>query len=106
MKSALLVFLLCAPFVVKAQLPDAPSAQAQKLPDAPSAQAQKVPNAPSAQASKLKSAAKKGDWPRTIKEGAQEYVVYAPQVEKWDGNRIYAYSAIEMKGRDKTPSKY
>src|SRR5262249_28071524 len=45
-------------------------------------------------------------WPRVIKDGTQEYVIYPPQVDRWDGNRIYVYSAVEMKSGTTAPSKY
>ena len=67
---------------------------------------QDLPNAPSAQKTTLKTIAEDKGWPRTFKNGQVEYVVYQPQVDKWDGNRIYLYSAVEMKSGTKSPPKY
>lgn len=60
----------------------------QQLPDAPSAQKMKPPVA--------KSAADKG-WPRAFTNNGDTYSIYQPQVDKWDGNRVYLYSAVEVK---------
>jgi hypothetical protein len=35
-----------------------------------------------------------------------EFIVYQPQVDKWDGNRVYLYSAVELKSGPKSPSNY
>src|SRR3954447_10338259 len=58
---------------------------------------QGLPNAPSAQKSVAKQIANDTGWPRTFKSGQQEFIVYQPQVDRWDGNRIYLYSAVELK---------
>ena len=70
------------------------------------ATSQELPNAPSAQKSKVSAIGNDTGWPRAIKEGTQEFVIYQPQVDKWDGNRIYLYSAVEMKKGSQTPSQY
>ena len=70
---------------------------------------QALPNAPSAQKSIVqKEEASEASWPRTMTSGADTFLIYQPQVDKWDGNRIDLYSAVEMKagtGKDAT-SKY
>jgi hypothetical protein len=38
--------------------------------------------------------------------GADTFLVYQPQVEKWDGNRIDLYSAVEVKTGKDSASKY
>lgn len=61
--------------------------------------AQTLPDAPSAHKTKQSTAALvagKG-WPRTFSSGVDTFTVYQPQVEKWDGNRVYLYSAVEVK---------
>ncbi len=42
-------------------------------------------------------------WPRVVKSGDTTFSVHQPQFEKWDGNAVEAYSAIEVKksGSDK-----
>ena len=70
---------------------------------------QQLPNAPSAQkATVKKEQAGEAAWPRTMTSGADTFLIYQPQVEKWDGNKIKLYSAVEVKtgtGKDAT-SKY
>ena len=74
---------------------------AQKLPDAPSAQKAQQPATQSA----AKPAGDKG-WPRTFTQGADTFTIYQPQVDKWDGNRIYLYSAVEVKNATAKSSNY
>jgi hypothetical protein len=42
-------------------------------------------------------------WPREVKSGDTTFKVYQPQLESWDGARLSAYAAIEVKeaGSDK-----
>jgi len=72
---------------------------AQSLPDAPSAVAHKS-SPPAAQpAPKPKPAAGTHDngWPRTVKlDEKTSITIYQPQAEKWDGNRLYVYSATAL----------
>ena len=69
--------------------------------------AQNLPNAPSAQKATVKKAhASEANWPRTITSGADSFLIYQPQVEKWDGNRVYLYSAVELKTGKDGPTKY
>jgi hypothetical protein len=70
---------------------------AQKLPDAPSAQKAKQPAS--------RPATDKG-WPRTFSSGADMFSIYQPQVEKWDGNRAYLYSAVEVENKIAKSSNY
>ncbi len=71
------------------------------------ATAQNLPNAPSAQKAAMQKIATDSGWPRTVKTDAQqEFIIYQPQVEKWDGNRIYVYSAVEFKPGANKPSNY
>jgi hypothetical protein len=67
-----------------------------------SAWGQSLPNAPSAQkATVQKQQASEAAWPRTITSGTDTFLVYQPQVDKWDGNHIDLYSAVELKtGKD------
>ncbi len=72
-------------------------------------QSQPLPNAPSAQKAKAQAAKTSTDgWPRAITSGADTFTIYQPQVDKWDGNRIDLYAAVEVKtGTGKTAeSKY
>jgi hypothetical protein len=70
---------------------------AQNLPDAPSAQKAKQPTA--------QPATDKG-WPRTFSSGADTFSVYQPQVDKWDGNRVSLYSAVEVANRTAKSANY
>ncbi len=67
---------------------------------------QQLPNAPSAQKTTLTKISNDTGWPRTFKVGTDTFVVYQPQVDKWDGNRVYVYSAVEMKASEKAAAKY
>ena len=64
--------------------------------------AQNLPNAPSAQKAKVqKTPNSESGWPRTVTGGADTFLIYQPQIDKWDGNRVYLYSAVEVKtGKD------
>src|SRR5947209_9533873 len=52
-------------------------------------------NAPQADVEKTPPA--EANWPRTIKSGADTFLLYQPQVETWEGDVIHLYSAIELK---------
>jgi hypothetical protein len=68
---------------------------------------QTLPNAPSAQKATTQGAkAAETNWPRTIASETEKYLIYQPQVEKWDGNRIDLYSAVELKTGKEGASKY
>jgi len=45
-------------------------------------------------------------WPRTFTGGGDKFSVYQPQVEKWDGNRLYLYAAVEVQSQSKKTSSY
>lgn len=83
--------LLCFVLIV---LVCATSAQ-QPLPDAPSTT--KGIKGPSARPSE-------SDWPRTFTSGNDTFKIYPPQVDKWEGNLIDLYCAVEStQGKDSTP---
>ena len=67
---------------------------------------QPLPNAPSAQKAKAQSTRTSDTgWPRTMTSGADTFVIYQPQVDKWDGNRVSLYTAAELKtAKDKAPT--
>ena len=68
---------------------------------------QSLPNAPSAQkATVQKEQASEAAWPRTMASGADMFLVYQPQVDKWDGNHIDLYSAVELKTGKDSGAKY
>lgn len=68
---------------------------------------QALPNAPSAQkATTEKAKAAEANWPRTITSGTDKFLIYQPQVEKWDGNRVDLYSAVELKTGQDEGSNY
>ncbi len=35
-------------------------------------------------------------WPRDFSEGGRTYVIYQPQIEKWDGTRLHAQAAVSV----------
>ena len=70
--------------------------RAQTSPGAPNAQKAGVPKAPAPEA----------NWPRTVRSGADTFLIYEPQVETWDDNRINLYAAVEFKTEPDGASKY
>ena len=68
---------------------------------------QPLPNAPSAQKAKTQATrTSDSGWPRTVVNGADTFVIYQPQVDKWEGNRIDLYAAVELKTGKDSPAKY
>ena len=68
---------------------------------------QQLPNAPSAQKAKAQSTGPKDTgWPRTFISGADNFTVYQPQVDKWEGNLVDLYSAVELKTGKDSAAKY
>ena len=70
--------------------------------------AQTLPDAPSAHKTKQSTAAPVADkgWPRTFNSGTDTFTVYQPQVDKWDSDRVYLYSAVEAQNQSKKSSTY
>jgi hypothetical protein len=69
--------------------------------------AQNVPNAPSTQKAQVQKAkTSESNWPRTIKSATDTFLIYQPQVDKWDGNRVYLYSAVEFKAGNDSAANY
>jgi hypothetical protein len=69
--------------------------------------AQDLPNAPSAQKAIVKKAqTSEASWPRTMTSGSDTFLIYQPQVEKWEANRISLYSAVELKTGKDSAAKY
>src|SRR5215471_13504082 len=64
-----------------------------------------LPNAPSAQKQQTSKPPAEG-WPRTFTNGADTFTVYQPQVDKWEGDRIDLYSAVEVKVGTDSPPRY
>ena len=72
-----------------------------------SAWGQNLPNAPSAQkATVQKERASEAAWPRTMTSGTDTFLIYQPQVDKWEGNRIDLYSAVELKAGQDSAARY
>ena len=68
---------------------------------------QKLPNAPSTSKAKAQTGRTSDTgWPRTFTSGTDTFVLYQPQVDKWDGNRVDLYSAVEFKAGKDSPAKY
>ena len=74
----------------------------------PAGAQQTLPNAPSAQKKATAQSSRPSDsgWPRTFTSGADTFVMYQPQVDKWDGNRVDLYSAVEFKAGKDSAAKY
>src|SRR5271155_2605290 len=69
--------------------------------------AQDLPNAPSAQKAIVKKVqTSEANWPRTMTSGSEKFLIYQPQVEKWEANRIYLYSAVELESGKEAAAKY
>jgi hypothetical protein len=68
---------------------------------------QTLPNAPSAQKPKTQSnRSSDSGWPRTFTSGPDTFVMYQPQVDEWDGDRIDLYAAVEFKAGKDSSTKY
>jgi len=73
----------------------------------PSTAKTQLPNAPSAQKAKTQSiGSTDGGWPRTFTSGPDTFTLYQPQVDKWEGNLIDLYSAVELKTGKDSAAKY
>ena len=61
--------------------------------------------APAPQSSGVSPSQSQEAWPREVKSGDTTFKVHQPQLESWDGTKVSAYSAIEVRvaGRD-TPT--
>ena len=82
--------------IVLGSFPISSSDWAQNLPNAPSAQKATVQKAQSSQA----------DWPRTMTSGTDTFLIYQPQVDTWEGNRIDLYSAVELNTGKDSAARY
>src|SRR6266699_478664 len=82
-----LIFVVCSLFSANAQ---------QSLPDSPKP---KIVTTPPKQASE-------SSWPRTFASDADAFTIYQPQVDKWDGNLVDVYCAVELKEARETATKY
>ncbi len=81
----------------------------QELPEAPSATKQKqMPAVPSATKTTPERRAPPPEhtWPRTFTVGNDRFIIYQPQVEKWDGDLIDLYFAVEAKRTNASPTNY
>jgi hypothetical protein len=78
----------------------------QELPDAPSATKGMTVAPKPARADTPKPTRTDSGWPRTFTAESDHFSVYQPQVEKWDGNIIDLYSAVEAKKGNDTSAKY
>jgi hypothetical protein len=69
---------------------------------------QSLPDAPSATKTGIAHIARKAEkgWPRTFTSADDRFIIYQPQVEKWEGNRIDLYSAVELKSGKDNSAKY
>ena len=76
--------------------------------DAQTSAPQTLPDAPSAKKPNLKTAPPISDksWPRIFDSTAGKFTVYQPQVDKWEGNRVYLYSAVALQPRSSTTMNY
>src|SRR5690348_12905333 len=70
--------------------------QGQTPPDAANAQKAGVQRGPTSE----------GNWPRTFRSGPDTFLIYEPQIETWEDNRINLYAAVEFKTEAGGASKY
>ena len=66
---------------------------------------QSLPDAPSATKTKL-SRSSEAAWPRTFTSENDTFTIYPPQVDKWEGNLIDLYCAVELKEAKTSAPKY
>jgi hypothetical protein len=91
--SLLLAFgFFCCTAVAQQPLPDAPKA---KLPSSNAPVVKAQPKEPS-----------ESGWPRVFSGSADTFTVYPPQVDKWDGDLISLYCAVEVKTGKESAAKY
>src|ERR1700751_1086062 len=67
---------------------------------------QTLPDSPSATQTGKSHVARisEGGWPRIFKNENDSFSIYPPQVDKWEGNLVELYCAVELKqGKDSTP---
>ena len=79
---------------------------AQQLPDAPSTQKQQAKTKAAAAPTSASASTAEKAWPRTFTKGGDTFSIYQPQVDKWDGNRLYLYSAVEVENSAKKSRNY
>jgi hypothetical protein len=66
-----------------------------------------LPNAPQAKiANAQTTGVSEHAWPRTIVSGPNSFTVYQPQVDRWDGDIIDLYCAVELKAGPDHAAKY
>jgi len=94
--SLVVAFLLLPSRVIAQQSAPAATDQKKPLPDAPKPKTNspqpKIPVEP--------------DWPRTFTSGTDKFLIYQPQVDRWEGNQVFLYSAVELKSTKETASRY
>src|SRR5215471_7317336 len=99
--SVLIALCACAVFslpgMTNRQQPS-PSSPDQKkpLPDAPKPKGGTLP---------AKSPSEEG-WPRLFTSGSDKFNIYQPQIDRWEGNQIHLYSAVELKTGKETAARY
>ena len=86
-----------ATFSSAANAQQSPATEQKKpLPDSPKPNNLKPPaKAPVVQA-----------WPRAFTSGHDTFNIYQPQVDRWEGNQIHLYSAVELKTGKETGARY
>ena len=87
--------VICALIFMLSLLCSASDAQ-QSLPDSPKPKNTKT---------QTKAPSDSG-WPRTFISGADTFIIYQPQVDKWDENLIDLYCAAELKSGKESAAKY
>jgi hypothetical protein len=75
--------------------------------DAASAQRPELPDAPRPKHDVLqKTENTETGWPRTFTSNINSFTIYQPQLDRWDGNFVDLYCAVELKTIKDVPSKY
>jgi hypothetical protein len=68
---------------------------------------QSLPDAPNPKSAKTQpKGVWESDWPRTFTSGVNTFIVYQPQVDKWEDNLVSLYCAVELKTERESAAKY
>ena len=74
----------------------------ESLPDAPSATKAKMARSPESSRPRTSES----DWPRSFSGENDTFNIYPPQVDKWEGDLIDLYCAVELKEGKTSAPKY
>src|SRR5215469_17876719 len=73
------------------------------LPDHPQPQPDAVSNAQASSPPPTAAENVDSPWPREIESGDEQVMMYQPQLEAWEGERLGAYAALSVTKKDNKP---